>query len=92
MKLNIPKKYKGKPRKSKVISFRVTFAELKLWKEICVENKISATHLFRLMFRDLINKYGGNDYDSSFLDELVSCEKKNKEDSMVFKTKIEEES
>ena len=92
MQLNIPKKNKGKPKKSQVISLRVTFAELKLWKEICVENDISPTHLFRLMLRDLIDKYGGSDYDSSFLDELMSYEKKKKEDLMVLKTKIEEKS
>ena len=92
MQLNIPKKNKGKPRKSQIISFRVTYAELKLWKEICVENEISPPHLFRLMLRDLIDKYGGNDYDSSFLDELMSYKNKNKKDSMVFETKIKEKS
>ena len=74
MKLNIPEKYKVKLIKTESISFRVTFAELKLWKEICADNKISATHLFRLMLRDTINKYGGNDYDSSYLDELINRE------------------
>ena len=86
MQLNIPKKNKGKPRKSQIISFRVTYAELKLWKEICVENEINPAHLFRLMLRDLIDKYGGNDYDSSFLDELMS------KDLVVFKTEKEQES
>ena len=81
MQLNIPKKNKGKPKKSQVISLRVTFAELKLWKEICEENKIKPAHLFRLMLRDLIDKYGGSDYDSSFLDELMSYENKIEEKS-----------
>ena len=78
MKLNIPEKYKAKLIKSRCISFRVTLAELEIWQEILAENKISNTNLFRLMFRDTINKYGGNDYDSNYLDELINRENVDK--------------
>ena len=78
MKLNIPEKYKAKLIKSRCISFRVTLAELEIWQEILAENKISNTNLFRLMLRDTINKYGGNDYDSNYLDELINRENVDK--------------